>query len=64
MPDDPATRSTNEIGEQVWVFVLGTWQPGVVVGAGEPGHVLARYRRLDGRTAERQFPQSSVMDAR
>ena len=45
------------------VFILGTWQPAVVVGTIEAGHVLARYRRFDGELAERAFPQSSVVEA-
>ena len=28
--------------------MLGTWQPAVVIGTVRAGHVLARYRRLDG----------------
>lgn len=50
-------------GEQVWVWVLGTWQPAVVIGASSDGHVLARYRRLDGDLGERAFPPSSVVGA-
>lgn len=63
MPDDPVPRSAYRPGEAVWVFVLGTWQPAVVVGTVAAGHVLARYRRLDGEIAERAFPQSSVVEA-
>jgi hypothetical protein len=50
-------------GEAVWVWVLGTWQPGVVLGSTDSGSVLARYRRLDGELDDRAFPPSSVMDA-
>lgn len=63
MPDDPAPRSAYQPGEAVWVFVLGTWQPAVVVGSVQTGHVLVRYRRLDGGLAERAFPQSSVVES-
>ena len=45
------------------VWVLGTWQPAVVIGSTGSGHVLARYRRLDGELGERAFPPSSVVDA-
>ena len=61
--DDAEPRSAYEPGEAVWVFVLGTWQPAVVIGTMQAGHVLARYRRLDGELAERAFPQSSVVEA-
>lgn len=61
MPEGP--RSAYQPGEPVWVFVLGTWQPAVVLGTVEPGHVLARYRRLDGGIAERAFPQSKVVES-
>jgi hypothetical protein len=61
--DEPRPRSAYRPGEAVWVFVLGTWQPAVVIGTVESGHVLARYRRLDGELAERAFPQSSVVEA-
>jgi hypothetical protein len=50
-------------GEHVLVWVLGTWQPAVVIGSTRSGHVLARYRRLDGELGERAFPPSSVVDA-
>lgn len=65
MADDDRTtaRSAYQPGEAVWVFVLGTWQPAVVVGTVDPGHVLARYRRFDGELVERDFPQSSVVEA-
>lgn len=56
-------RSAYRPGEAVWVFVLGTWQPAVVLGTVQSGHVLARYRRLDGEIAERAFPQSSVIES-
>lgn len=45
------------------MFVLGTWQPAVVLGTADSGHVLARFRRFDGELAERAFPQSSVIDS-
>jgi hypothetical protein len=61
--DGETLRSAYEPGEAVWVFVLGTWQPAVVIGTVNAGHVLARYRRLDGELAERAFPQSSVVEA-
>jgi hypothetical protein len=61
--DDAQLRSAYQPGEAVWVFVLGTWQPAVVIGTAEAGHVLARYRRLDGELAERAFPQSSVVES-
>jgi hypothetical protein len=61
--DGAEPRSAYEPGEAVWVFVLGTWQPAVVIGTVRAGHVLARYRRLDGELAERAFPQSSVVEA-
>jgi hypothetical protein len=60
--DDPA-HSPYQPGEAVLVFVLGTWQPAVVIGTVESGYVLARYRRFDGELAERAFPPSSVVDA-
>ncbi len=53
-----AAVSAYQPGEQVWV--LGTWQPAVVIGS---GHVLARYRMLDGELGERAFPPSSVVGA-
>jgi hypothetical protein len=62
--DEPPARSAYQPGEAVWVFVLGTWQPAVVVATVEGGHVLVRYRRLDGELAERAFPQSSVVEAK
>lgn len=63
MPDgvDAVARSAYRPGEQVWVFVLGTWQPAVVLGPVDSG-VLVRYRRLDGEQAQRTFPQSSVIE--
>ena len=61
--DDEKPRSAYRPGAAVWVFVLGTWQPAVVIGTVEAGHVLARYRRLDGELAERAFPRSSVVEA-
>jgi hypothetical protein len=60
--DRTTPRSAYQPGEAVWVFVLGTWQPAVVVGTADSGHVLARYRRFDGELAERVFPQSSVVE--
>jgi hypothetical protein len=62
--DEPPARSSYQPGEAVWVFVLGTWQPAVVVATVEAGQVLVRYRRLDGELAERAFPQSSVIEAK
>jgi hypothetical protein len=61
--DRTTARSAYQPGEAVWVFVLGTWQPAVVVGTVNSGHVLARYRRFDGELAERAFPQSSVVES-
>lgn len=58
-----APVSAYQPGEQVWVWVLGTWQPAIVVGSTRTGHVLARYRRLDGELGERAFPPSSVVEA-
>ncbi len=60
---DAKARSAYQPGEAIWVFVLGTWQPAIVIGTVNSGHVLARYRRLDGEMAERAFPQSSVVEA-
>jgi hypothetical protein len=56
-------RSPYRPGDAVRVFLLGTWQPAVVVGTVASGHVLARFRRLDGELAERAFPSSSVIEA-
>ncbi len=61
--DRTTARSAYQPGEAVWVFVLGTWQPAVVVSTVDTGHVLARYRRFDGELAERGFLQSSVVEA-
>lgn len=61
--DRTRARSAYQPGEAVWVFVLGTWQPAVVVSTVDSGQVLARYRRFDGELAERAFPQSSVIEA-
>lgn len=61
--DRPAPRSAYQPGEAVWVFVLGTWQPAIVVGTAGSGHVLARFRGFDGGLVERAFPQSSVVEA-
>ena len=55
-------RSAYRPGDAVWVFVLGTWQPAVVVDMVDAGHVLARYRRADGELAERRFSPSSVVE--
>lgn len=55
------TRSAYQPGDAVWVFVLGGWQPGVVIDMVDAGHVLARYQRVDGKLAERAFPRSSVI---
>lgn len=66
MSDDPPEVPpvpAYQPGDQVWVWVLGTWQPAVVVGSAGSGHVLARYRRLDGELGERAFPPSSVVEA-
>jgi hypothetical protein len=60
---ESSRASSYRPGEPVWVFVLGTWQPAVVISSLDHGHVLARYRRLDGELAERAFPQSSVVEA-
>jgi hypothetical protein len=60
---DATPRSSYRPGEAVWVFILGTWQPAVVIGTVEAGNVLARYRKLDGELAEKSFPQSSVVEA-
>jgi hypothetical protein len=59
-------RSAYQPGDAVWVFVLGTWQPAVVIDMVDAGRVLARYQRVDGKLAERAFPRSSVVasDAR
>lgn len=56
------SASTYQPGEVVWVFVLGAWQPAVVIGAVEAGRVLARYRRVDGELAERAFLRSSIVE--
>lgn len=61
--DDSAARSAYRPGEAVRVYVLGTWQPAIVVTTVESGQVLVRYRRFDGELAERAFPQSSVVEA-
>lgn len=53
-------RSAYRPGDAVWVFVVGTWQPAVVVDMAD-GLVLARYRRVDGELAERTFARSSVV---
>ena len=64
MPDDdPPARSAYRPGEAVWVFVLGTWLPAIVVTTVATGQVLVRYRRLDGELTERAFPQSSVVES-
>jgi hypothetical protein len=56
-------RSGYQPGDAVWVFVLGTWHPAVVIDTVDAGRVLARYRRGDGKLAERAFPRSSVVEA-
>jgi hypothetical protein len=56
-------RSAYQPGDAVWVFVLGAWQPGVVVELVDAGRVRARYHRADGEPAERTFPRSSVVAA-
>lgn len=61
--DRTTARSAYQPGEAVWVFVLGTWQPAVVVSTVDSGQVLARFRRFDGEVTERAFPQSSVVEA-
>jgi hypothetical protein len=58
--DDP--RSAYQPGDAVWVFVLGSWQPAVVIDTVDAGRVLARYRRADGELAERIFPRSAVVE--
>jgi hypothetical protein len=55
--------STYQPGDAVWVFVLGAWQPAVVIDMVDAGRVLARYQRVDGKLAERAFPRSSVVAA-
>jgi hypothetical protein len=63
MPDDPSARSAYQPGEAVWVFVLGTWQPAIVIGRGDTGTVLVRYRHLNGELSERRFAASAVMES-
>jgi hypothetical protein len=60
--DHVGSSSAYQPGEAVWVFVLGAWQPAVVLAAVEAGRVLARYRRVDGELAERAFLRSSVVE--
>jgi hypothetical protein len=55
------TRSAYQPGDAVWVFVLGAWQPAVVIDTVDAGRVLARYQRVDGEVVERAFPRSSVV---
>lgn len=62
MPDDLPARSAYQPGEGVWVFVLGTWLPAVVVGAADTGDVLVRYRRPGGELTERAFSPSAVVE--
>lgn len=62
-PDRVPAVSAYQPGEAVWVWVLGTWQPAIVIGSTDGGGVLVRYRRLDGEMADRAFPQSSVVEA-
>jgi hypothetical protein len=60
--DSEPARPAYHPGDAVWVFILGTWQPAIVVSTEQSGHVLARYRRFDGELAERSFAQTSVVD--
>ncbi len=60
---EPPARSAYRPGEAVWVFVLGTWQPAVVLSSADTGNVLVRYRRLDGDLGERTFSPSSVVQS-
>jgi hypothetical protein len=41
--------SADQPGEQIRVWVLGTWQPAIVIGSTGRGHVPACDRRLDGQ---------------
>ena len=50
-------------GDPVLVFVLGSWQPAVVIDMVDVGRVLVRYQRVDGELAERAFSRSSVVAA-
>ena len=54
-------QSAYQPGDAVLVFVLGAWQPAVVIDMVDAGRVLVRYQRLDGDLAERAFPRSSVV---
>jgi hypothetical protein len=54
-------QSAYQPGDAVWVFVLGTWQPAVVIDLVDAGRVLARYQRVDGKLGERAFSRSSVV---
>lgn len=63
MPEHNPVRAAYQPGEPVWVFILGTWQPAIVIGSVDSGRVLARYRRLDGEMGERAFPASSVVES-
>lgn len=49
-------------GEPVRVWLMGTWQPGLVLGTDDSGRVLVRFRGLDGGMEERAFPSSAVVD--
>ena len=62
-PDQLPARLAYRPGEAVWVFVLGTWQPAVVLGPVDAGNVLVRYRRLDGELADAEFSPSSVIES-
>jgi hypothetical protein len=62
-PDQLPARSAYRPGEAVWVFVLGTWQPAVVLSPVDPGNVLVRYRRLDGELDDAEFSPSSVVES-
>ena len=56
-------RSAYQPGDAVLVFVLGAWQPAVVIDMVDAGRVLARYYRVDGKLAERVLSRSSVVAA-
>ena len=56
-------RSAYQPGDAVLVFVLGSWQPAVVIDTVDAGRVLVRYQRVDGQLAERAFSRSSVVTA-
>ena len=54
-------QSAYQPGDAVLVFVLGAWQPAVVIDTVDAGRVLARYQRVDGKLIERAFTRSSVV---